>query len=130
MLYRNRHKTKWCLRRDYLVNLLVLSDYLVRNRIWISNSVLILKILIMLWRMMIMIESLESRSSIVLLWNFFEIWSIWQNWWACFIMEILDLLHFCLFLVIFNAILCCGGIYLLNNLSFLTLWFLRVSTNW
>jgi hypothetical protein len=130
MLNWNCHKTKWCLWRDCLINLLVLPDYLVRNSIWISNSVLILKILIMLCWMVIVIESLESRSSIVLLWNFFKIRSIWQNWWACFIMKILYLLVFCLFLVIFNIILCNSWIYLLNNLPFLTLWFLRVSTNW
>ena len=124
------HKTKWCLWRDCLINLLVLPDYLVRNSIWISNSVLILKILIMLCWMVIVIESLESRSSIVLLWNFFKIRSIWQNWWACFIMKILYLLVFCLFLVIFNVIWCNSWIYLLNNLPFLTLWFLRVLTNW
>ena len=127
MLNWNCHKTKWCLWRDCLINLLVLPDYLVRNSIWISNAVLILKILIMLCWMVIVIESLESRSSIVLLWNFFKIRSIWQNWWACFIMKILYLLVFCLFLVIFNVIC---WIYLLNNLPFLTLWFLRVSTNW
>jgi len=130
MLNWNCHKTKWCLWRDCLINLLVLPDYLVRNSIWISNSVLILKILIMLCWMVIVIESLESRSSIVLLWNFFKIRSIWQNWWACFIMKILYLLVFCLFLVIFNVIWCNSWIYLLNNLPFLTLWFLRVSTNW
>jgi len=130
MLNWNCHKTKWCLWRDCLINLLVLPDYLVRNSIWISNSVLILKILIMLCWMVIVIESLESRSSIVLLWNFFKIRSIWQNWWACFIMKILYLLVFCLFLVIFNVIWCSSWIYLLNNLPFLTLWFLRVSTNW
>jgi hypothetical protein len=130
MLNWNCHKTKWCLWRDCLINLLVLPDYLVRNSIWISNSVLILKILIMLCWMVIVIESLESRSSIVLLWNFFKIRSIWQNWWACFIMKILYLLVFCLFLVIFNVIWCSSWIYLLNNLPFLTFWFLRVSTNW